>query len=590
MQYTSRITLIAGLVVSLSFGFWTQAQAVVQAIGHRGNSLFAPENTVASFQSALGKAEYVELDGQVSKDGRLVVMHDSTVDRTTDGSGALSTFTVDQLKAFDAGSWFSASFVGERVPTLEEALTNIIPAAIPLIEQKAGAAADYVSELRRLNALTNVVLQSFDWNFLAAVRALEPQIPLCALGSGAFTISSVTSITNAGARRVAWEKTGVNAAMLDLAHSQGLEVFVWTVDGPEIKTFIDLGVDGIISNDPGMVRQLRQSATNSPANLGDQLLTYWKLDDGLTNTMATTVLDSKGTNGSSLVRGDAVSHWLTTGQAMFDGAVQLAGLNAWINVPRMDIGTNELTISVWLKLRELPSQMTTSYGAILDSTNDCYVLYLDKSNKELRFKVTDAAGHAARPGIPEALLVTNQWINVIATYSGKIGPSSGQACIYLNGQPRDVHTGNDSISPFGLTGTVKAGQYAAIGREGPAGANYYYGQMDDLAFWRRALSPAEAQALYQGGTAGLSLGDLLRKPTALLVPKNSWLAPDGNAIEIEFQSQGAWTTYRLLRASNFSGPYLVVPGVTPVYLGRGLYRFACPLTTNSPQFFRIEGF
>src|ERR1044071_5237850 len=95
------------------------ASAEVLSIGHRGNSLFAPENTLASFAAAWGKADLVETDGRVSSDGRLVIRHDATVQRTTDGSGAISTSTVAQLKLLDAGSWFAASFTGERIPTLE---------------------------------------------------------------------------------------------------------------------------------------------------------------------------------------------------------------------------------------------------------------------------------------------------------------------------------------------------------------------------------------------------------------------------------------------------------------------------------------
>lgn len=589
MQLTSPLPLVAGLGLMFLNLAPCPALAVVKAAGHRGNSLFAPENTLASFQSALSRADYIELDGQPCADGTLVVMHDSTVDRTTDGTGSVASMTVAQLKTLDAGSWFSAGFTGTRVPTLEEALTNIIPAAIPLIERKSGTPEDYVNLLRKIHGLTNVVLQSFDWNFLASVHALEPLIPLCALGSGTFTSSSLISITNSGARRVAWEKTGVTASMVRMVQSQGVEVIVWTVDGPEIKNYIDLGVDAIISNDPGMVRQLQQGVTNATGNLGDRLMTYWKMDDGLTNPMATAVLDSKGTNSTFLTRNDGISHWLGSGGSMFDGAVQLGGLAAWINMPRADIGTNEVTISAWIKLRELPSQMATSYGAILDSTNDCYILYLDKASKELRFKVTDTAAHAARPGIPEALLQTNQWIHVAGTYTGQAGPASGQACIYLNGQPQDVHTGNDNTSPAGLTGTVKPGQYAAMGREGPSGANYFYGQIDDMAFWRRALTPPEIRAIHEGGRTGLSLGDQLRKPTALILPKSASYSGTNGTVVLDFQSQGSWTTFRLLRARSLKGPFLGVPAISPVYLGRGLYRFTCPVDGEGLLFFRIEG-
>ena len=161
----------------------SSAAAEVLSIAHRGNSLYAPENTVAAFTAAWGKSDLVESDVHVTRDGHLVIMHDATVNRTTDGTGAISALTLAQIKALDAGSWFSPDFIGERVPTFEEMVFSILPHATPLIEHKAGSAAAYVAELRRLNVVSNVVVQSFNWSFLAGVRALEPGIRLL-LGSG----------------------------------------------------------------------------------------------------------------------------------------------------------------------------------------------------------------------------------------------------------------------------------------------------------------------------------------------------------------------------------------------------------------------
>ena len=566
--------------------------AGVLSIAHRGDSLFAPENTMAAFDSALGKSDLVETDVHVSSDGRLVILHDSTVDRTTDGSGAVSGKTLAQLKLLDAGSWFASNFVGERIPTLEEMITRVLPGAVPLIERKAGSAAAFVAELQRLNVVTNVVLQSFDWNFLAAVHALDPAIPLCALGSGTLNSAVLSSVTNAGARTVAWEKSDVSSNEVSLVHGMGLKLFVWTVDGAQIQNFIDLGVDGIISNDPGMVKQLQGTTTNSPANLSEGLLTYWKMDDGLADPFTTTLIDSRGANPGTLVRNDGASHWFDASVSKFGGCLKLEGTNAFVVIPpsaTLDINTNALTFSAWVRLLNLPSQLATSFGAIFDSTTDCYVLYLDRANKELRFKITDTAGHAARPGIPEIHLRTNEWLHVAATFSGQAGPASGQATIYLNGQPRDVHTGNDGTSPFGLRESVKTGQSAAMGREGPAGASYFTGFVDDVAIWRRALSASEIQALFQGSLGGQSLEDLIREPTPLIgffsIQKNS----QSGQLEIGFENLGPWQEFRLLRASQANGPFLVVPGVAPGSLGNAKYRFSYPLGTNESEYFRIEG-
>ncbi len=208
------------------------------------------------------------------------------------------------------------------------------------------------------------------------------------------------------------------------------------------------------------------------------------------------------------------------------------------------------------------------------------MLYLDKSNKELRFKVTDVNNHAARPGIPESALQTNQWLHVVGTYSGQVSATSGETGIYLNGQAKDAHYGHDSTTPVGLTGNVKPGQTAAMGREGPIGGNYFSGMVDDVAIWTRALNPTEVAALYQSGQTGLSLGDLLRQPTSLIVPGPVVLT-GGNQVEIGFRNMGAWTTFRLLRASKVSGPFLPVYGLTPTSLGGGMYRFTYTLESGS---------
>jgi hypothetical protein len=154
---------------------------------------------------------------------------------------------------------------------------------------------------------------------------LEPNVRLCALGSGTLSGSTLASITNTGARIVAWEQSTVASNEIALVHNTGLSLFVWTVDGPAIERFIDLGVDGIISDDPGMVKTLREAGTNTFGKLGDQLVSYWKMDDGLTNAFSTTVADSTGTNSATLVRNDGASHWFAGGTARFGGCLKLEG-------------------------------------------------------------------------------------------------------------------------------------------------------------------------------------------------------------------------------------------------------------------------
>ena len=244
---------LATLILLTGGGF---AMANVLIMAHRGDSHHAPENTVAAFTSAVSVSDLVECDVRVSSDGELVVMHDGNVDRTTDGTGAVSAKTLAELKLLDAGSWFSPAFVGERIPTMEEMITNTLPYAVPVLERKAGTAQQYVDELQRLGAVTDVVILAFSLDFLGQVHALEPDIELTALGSGELTEAKLNTITNSGARTVAWG--GVSAADVTMVHARGLKLFVWTVNSSAaISSYIDLGVDGIIIDDPRLVNDLR---------------------------------------------------------------------------------------------------------------------------------------------------------------------------------------------------------------------------------------------------------------------------------------------------------------------------------------------
>jgi glycerophosphoryl diester phosphodiesterase len=573
--------------------------AAVLSIAHRGGALYAPENTLAAFTNSLAVTDLMETDSQITSDGKFVIMHDLTVDRTTDGTGSIVSQTLAQLKLLDAGSWYATNYIGQRIPTMEEMITNTLPTVIPFIEAKAGGAAAYVAEFQRLNVVTNIIFQSFDWNFLAQVHALEPNLRLCALGSGTLTAASLIAITNAGARLVSWAGANITASEVALAHDMGLTLFVWTINsGAQITNFINLGVDGIVSDDPWAVRGVPPPIviiTNPPPPptfLGDRLVAYWKMDDGLANAFATTLTDSKDTNHATLVRNDGLSHWISGSGAKLGGSLQLAGANAYANMPtnaNLNLNTNELTLATWVKLEQLPAQLATSFGPIFDSTADCYVLYLDKANNELRFKITAANGDAARPGIAAAFLQTGQWLHLAAVYNGNAG-SAGRAMIYLNGALMDTHIGNDNAPGTGLTGNVKIGQVASMGREGPAGANYFSGMVDDVALWKRALTQTEIQNIFNGGQLGQSLGDLMIQPTNLLTITSFQQAPPGVHLEINFQNLGPWSSFQLRRATNIAGPFFPIPGVVPVALGGGNFRYDYSPTNNAGEFFRVEGF
>lgn len=136
----------AGVAFTLLFSPLSQAFAAetigdlrkVDNVAHRGASAYAPENTIAAYDKAVKmKADYIEIDVQRSKDGELVLIHDTTVDRTTDGSGKVGDFTFEELRSLDAGSWKGEQFAGEQIPTFDEILDRYHGKIGILVELKA---------------------------------------------------------------------------------------------------------------------------------------------------------------------------------------------------------------------------------------------------------------------------------------------------------------------------------------------------------------------------------------------------------------------------------------------------------------------
>lgn len=143
-------------------------------VGHRGTVKFAPENTIAAFRKAIEwGADLIEIDVRETRDGHLVLMHDSTVNRTTNGAGKVAAMTLAEIKQLDAGSWFSSEFKGERVPTLREALVAIRGGALPDIDFKAGDPRKLVELLGQEGPAEKLTLYCGDWDLLRATLAID---------------------------------------------------------------------------------------------------------------------------------------------------------------------------------------------------------------------------------------------------------------------------------------------------------------------------------------------------------------------------------------------------------------------------------
>ncbi|KOX23341.1 MULTISPECIES: glycerophosphodiester phosphodiesterase [unclassified Streptomyces] len=234
------------------------AGAPMTVFAHRGTSSAAPENTLVSDEVARrGGAKWIENDVQPSKDGVPYILHDSTVDRTTDGTGPVRSLTSAQLDALDAGSWFAPAYAGARVPTLAAQLADLRERGGNLLLEIKGRhsraeVARIVREVRDQDMATRVFVQSFDVTALRYVRELAPELPLGllrdAVDADPVALSGELGLAAYNVSHVALAQ---RPEVVGALHAAGVAVNVWTVDAPaHWKAMDDLGVDGIITNRP----------------------------------------------------------------------------------------------------------------------------------------------------------------------------------------------------------------------------------------------------------------------------------------------------------------------------------------------------
>jgi glycerophosphoryl diester phosphodiesterase len=240
-----------------------QLSASTLSIAHRGNSSAAPENTLPAFALARGFADVVEIDVQPTLDGQWVLMHDTTVNRTTNGSGSVSSLTYAQIQALDAGAWFSPQYAGLHVPTMAEAIGSILSGGmIPLIEPKTGPVDQLVRALQEQGVTSKVIVHSYDWPLLGEIHALDSSIRLGALGTGNVTDEKLDQIQASGATIANWTKSNTIPVFLDKVHARGMQMWSYVVnDTPTIESLVAMGVDGIGTDYPALVTQATQPAS-----------------------------------------------------------------------------------------------------------------------------------------------------------------------------------------------------------------------------------------------------------------------------------------------------------------------------------------
>ncbi|HIE27442.1 TPA: hypothetical protein EYP66_09165 [Candidatus Poribacteria bacterium] len=225
-------------------------------VAHRGASGVEPENTLLSFSKAIELGvDFIECDVHLSKDGYLIVIHDETVDRTTNGQGKVSGLTLSELKLLDAGK-------GEQIPTLEEVLDLSKGKVQVIIELKeAGTAEPAVSMVKRVRMSEEVVISSFYTDFLRKVKELSPEQRISLL-SGAPISEAIEEAINIGIWGMPVNSAEITYEMAQKAHAHGITLRTSLNPAPgrgeewikeEIKRLHSIGIDGIATDYPSLI-------------------------------------------------------------------------------------------------------------------------------------------------------------------------------------------------------------------------------------------------------------------------------------------------------------------------------------------------
>ena len=241
-------------------------------IAHRGDSAHRPENTLAAFASALEiGAAIAEFDVHLTRDGEVVVIHDATLDRTTNGHGAVRNMTLAEIRRFSAGypARFGSTYAGERVPTLAEVLGLLRERAQAMIEIKGDAVTDdaeggieahVVEEVRKAGMEKEVALISFDRRALIRCRTLAPEILRGHLFERGQAGDMLTGAREVASELVMPEKRLLSDELRERAREAGVKVATWVVDDiEELRRLMRFELYGVGSNRPGEMLEALQS-------------------------------------------------------------------------------------------------------------------------------------------------------------------------------------------------------------------------------------------------------------------------------------------------------------------------------------------
>lgn len=277
MTLNSYLTFLAGMLLLASCSNMENTQEASGSskpekntplvIAHRGGAKLAPENTLAAIRQAIDLGvDMIEIDVILSKDGEVIVIHDDKIDRTTDGEGVVKEMTLEEIKQYDAGSWFDARFAGEKIPTLDEVFKAIDGQTVLLIEIKdgdeeyPGLERKVVDAIHKYEAKDWVVVQSFNENAVLRVHEMDPKLTTYYLLGRNFVEFyeqlPATKPSSLPYNGIAVHYSGIDAAKVEKIHEIGYKLLVWTVNEEnDMDQMWDIGVDGIITDLPDVLAQ-----------------------------------------------------------------------------------------------------------------------------------------------------------------------------------------------------------------------------------------------------------------------------------------------------------------------------------------------
>lgn len=240
----------------------------VMVIAHRGFSGAAPEKTLASFKKAIEMgSDMIELDVQFSKDRKIVVRHDETLERTTNGRGRVVDYTLKELKNLDVGSWFGTPFSGEQIPTFKEALELAKGRVLVNAEIKSPTHGQYaiteltdqaLKEVKKAGMINRVIFSSFNPAALEWIKKDKPGVRVALLYHGPWNfLSEVTGGKEYSVLNL--RHTHLTKRKVVKIHQEGYKVNAYTVNSrQELDRLVRWKVDGIITNHPDRLIQILQ--------------------------------------------------------------------------------------------------------------------------------------------------------------------------------------------------------------------------------------------------------------------------------------------------------------------------------------------